>query len=269
LFGGLNYNVEVFVDSLRHNIFDNKFNYNKVLDIRQGKTFTYLPQSKVEVEKIVGLITKSLDKCNVSAIVSNQGTESAFNSYCTNGSNILHLATHGFYLKKDSTERKQTQLSFKFKNLGFKSTISKEDDAMERSGLLLSGGNFAIKNRNNYIPHEQDGILTASEIYYKNIPNLELVVLSACDTGLGEVCGEGVYGLQRAFKKAGANSILMSLWEVDDFATQMLMVEFYKHFLNGETKTKSLLKAQQYVKSQQGFEDPEYWAGFVLLDGLN
>ena len=64
-------------------------------------------------------------------------------------------------------------------------------------------------------------------------------------------------------------SILMSLWKVDDDATQMLMVEFYKNFLNGETKVKSLLNAQRYVKSQQGFEDPEYWAGFILLDGVN
>ena len=93
--------------------------------------------------------------------------------------------------------------------------------------------------------------------------------MSACESGVGALLDDGVYGLPRGFKLAGAKSILMSLWEVDDDATKMLMVEFYKNFLKGETKSMSLKKAQEYVKSQPGFEDPYYWAGFILLDGLD
>ena len=96
-----------------------------------------------------------------------------------------------------------------------------------------------------------------------------MVVLSACDTGLGNVTGEGVFGLQRGFKKAGVESLLMSLWPVDDQATQMLMVEFYKQLLSGKPKNQALINAQKLVRDTKGFESPEYWAGFILLDGIN
>ena len=96
-----------------------------------------------------------------------------------------------------------------------------------------------------------------------------MVVLAACETGLGDVTGEGVYGLQRGFKKAGINSIVMSLWKVDDDATRLLMTEFYNHLLSGYPKIEALKKAQMYVRMQKGYEDPYYWAGFILLDGLD
>lgn len=94
-------------------------------------------------------------------------------------------------------------------------------------------------------------------------------MLSACQTGLGDVKGDGVFGLQRGLKKAGVNSILMSLWEVDDEATSMLMVEFYKNITNGISKKESLRMAQKKIRETQGFEDPDNWASFILLDGLN
>jgi len=93
--------------------------------------------------------------------------------------------------------------------------------------------------------------------------------LSACDTGLGEVNSEGVFGLQRGFKLAGAKSLLMSLWKVDDEATKVLMTEFYRYLLDGKSKTESLRLAQEYVKSQPGWQAPEYWASFILLDALD
>jgi CHAT domain-containing protein len=99
-----------------------------------------------------------------------------------------------------------------------------------------------------------------------------LVVLSACQTGLGDISqGEGVFGLQRGFKKAGANSILMSLWEVDDKATQILMTQFYKNWLSGQSKHQSLLSAQKFLRETEGgkYNEPKYWAAFILLDGLN
>ena len=93
--------------------------------------------------------------------------------------------------------------------------------------------------------------------------------MSACESGLGETSGEGVFGLQRGFKLAGARSLLMSLWKVDDEATKVLMTEFYRYLLDGKSKTESLRQAQEYVKSQPGWNAPKYWAGFILLDALD
>ena len=101
---------------------------------------------------------------------------------------------------------------------------------------------------------------------------MRLAVLSACKTGLGALSGDGVFGLQRGFKKAGAKSIIMSLWEVDDLATQIIMTEFYKNYLSGTNKHDSLRLAQRKVREHKDkdgvylFKDPYYWAGFVILD---
>ena len=100
-----------------------------------------------------------------------------------------------------------------------------------------------------------------------NLGNVDMVVMSACQSGLGETSGEGVFGLQRGFKLAGANTLLMSLWKVDDEATKILMTEFYKNYLSGKTKRESLLLAQEILRKTH--PEPEYWAGFILLDALD
>lgn len=94
-------------------------------------------------------------------------------------------------------------------------------------------------------------------------------VHSTCESGLGETSGEGVFGLQRGFKLAGANSLLMSLWKVDDTATRLLMTDFYRNYLSGKSKQKSLKLAQHSLRHNSEYSDPEYWAAFILLDGLN
>ena len=117
-----------------------------------------------------------------------------------------------------------------------------------------------------------DGILTAQEISKLDLRGTSMVVLSACETGKGDIMqGEGVLGLQRAFKKAGAKTILMSLDKVDDEATRILMVEFYRNLMNGKTKHKSLQDAQNYLQKVENgkYDDPKYWASFIMLDGLN
>ena len=143
-----------------------------------------------------------------------------------------------------------------------------EDKALLRSGLFFSGANIGLSGEE--LPQDvEDGVLTAQEISAMNLGNVNLVVMSACESGLGETLGEGVFGLQRGFKLAGAKSLLMSLWKVDDEATKVLMTEFYRYFLDGKSKIESLRLAQEYVKSQPGWQDPKYWAGFILLDALD
>ena len=133
---------------------------------------------------------------------------------------------------------------------------------MNYSGLLLSGCN------NAEIPQGvEDGILSAKEISYLDFRKTDLVVLSACETGLGKVSSEGVFGLQRGFKKTGVNTIVMSLWPVNDYATQLLMTDFYKNLASGMSKHDAFLSAQKFLRGKSGVT-PQHWAAFIMLDGI-
>ena len=202
-----------------------------------------LPATKIEAKEI----NKALAAADIktSLYTDTVGTEASFKALSGNGVNVF-IATHGFYW----TEREVARLD----NLAFLSTdmpvAVKEDKTLTRSGLLFAGANTALKG----LPLPDgvdDGVLTAKEITGMDLRNLDMVALSACQTGLGEITGDGVFGLQRGFKKAGANTLLMSLWKVDDAATQLLMTRFYKNLLSGKTKTESLREAQKYVRDYE------------------
>lgn len=193
------------------------------------------------------------------------GTEVSFKSLGGKNFGIIHIATHGFFHDKESISKDQcTYLQEIYSN------YDPEDKTLSQSGLFLSGSADAYEGIN--IPNEsEDGILTAQEISSLDFRTVDLVTISACDSGKGEISGDGVFGLQRGFKKAGAQSILMSLWKVDDEATCLLMTEFYKHWIGeGKTKHDALELAKQTVRShkEKGWDNPEYWAAFILLDGL-
>ena len=186
----------------------------------------------------------------------------------------LHISTHGFYWSENEVKTNRS-----LSGLGFIQRDERpkraEEKAMTHSGLLFAGAN-ALLNGDTIPESSDDGILTALEVASLDLRGLDLVVLSACQTGLGELKGDGVFGLQRGFKKAGVKTIVMSLWDVDDAATQMLMTEFYKNLLDGKTKRESLLEAQRKVRNFKGvidgegrdFSNPKYWAGFIMLDGI-
>lgn len=217
----------------------------------------YLPGSLSEVTDIAGLFAFS-----PYLITDTIGTEESFKFLDGSSYDIIHLATHGFFWS-ESDISKHDNISFLHDN-HFQS-LSKEDNAMLRSGLVFSGASVFLEG--GELPDDiEDGILTASEISSLNLGKTNLVVLSACDSGLGEILSDGVFGLQRGFKLAGAKSLLMSLWKVDDQATSMLMKEFYKQYLSGKSKRQSLYLAQSVLRESEEFSDPYYWASFILLD---
>lgn len=169
---------------------------------------------------------------------------------------VIHIATHGFYFK----DKKNTPTDF-FKSI---TTLTKKSSSMLYSGLLFAGANNAWIN-DTISPEIEDGILTAQEIGQMDLSNTAIVVLSACQTARGDIDNtNGVFGLQRGFKQAGAKTIVMSLWEVPDAETCELMTEFYRILLSGVEKHEAFRQAQKELRSRK--PEPYYWAAFVLLD---
>ena len=224
-----------------------------------------LPGTKVEVNKINKVLTEA--NVHVQCDTAEIATEEAFKALSGKHKHIIHLATHGFYWQ-DSTAQEEkyfTQRTISMEN----NNTPKSIDPLERCGLLLAGANTALEGEREWLEEYgvEDGVLTAKEISTMDLRDAELVVLSACETGLGDITGDGVFGLQRAFKMAGAKTIIMSLWKVDDNATQLLMSEFYKNWItsNGKlSKREAFHKAQNVVRSQ--YNNPVDWAGFIILD---
>lgn len=221
------------------------------------KGWEYLPGSLEEVNQISSIISKRKITCDV--YTSGRGNEESFKALSGGNISILHLATHGFYMTESQAEKNRFYTSNPFAS----TYISNEASPLKRSGLLMAGGNKAWMG--DSIPEGvEDGILTAEEIASLDLRRCDMVVLSACETGLGEITDEGVYGLQRAFKNAGVKSIIISLWEVDDKATSLMMQSFYIKLLKGMNKRDAFEEAQKEV--QKKYKDPRYWAAFILLD---
>ncbi len=202
-----------------------------------SKGFGRLPGSGQEVEQIDSLLKKAGWRSRL--FTKEQATESRLKKLAA--PRVLHLATHGYFNPQPAAGHNSfTQI-------------------MIQSGVVLAEENDLAAGYN-------DGILTAYEVTDLNLEANELVVLSACQTGLGvSKPGEGVYGLQRAFEVAGANHILMSLWQVNDAVTRELMVQFYARWLQTGDSRGAFIKAQQYIR--QRHPQPYYWGAFVMSGG--
>lgn len=228
--------------------------------LRGGK-WSYLNWAEKEVENLKSIFQAA----GLNPVLRNgsAATEESFKDLGNGQSpRILHLATHGYFFPDPSSVGSWQPAADSQAEPAFKMS----EHPMIRSGLVLAGGNHAWATGKPLRPDLEDGILTAYEISQMDLSNTELVVLSACETGLGDIAGnEGVYGLQRAFKIAGAKYLVMSLWQVPDQQTQELMTAFYNHWLVNKMSIPDALRTAQRA-IQERYGHPFFWAGFVLLE---
>ena len=282
LFGGLDYEMtpqDVATNNLK-NAYHSEFiaqNRDASADFMERGGFGALPFSLKEVKSASKLLEANGYECHL--FEGKDGTEEAFKSLSGKKVKVVHLSTHGAFVPKK--EAKNTKQKNNFRFIQFEDAApqaQEEDQSLTRSFLVMAGGNM-LKNYDSIPEGIDDGILTAQEIAHTDLRGCDLVVLSACETALGDITNEGVMGLQRGFKKAGANTILMSLWKVDDQASSLLLTKFYENLLSKKMpKIDALKKAQDYVrnyeievegKKEKIFSDPKFWTSFILLDGLN
>ena len=247
--------------------------------------YAYLPATAAEADTIRSMIAKG-SGIKAECIKGTQATETAFKLTAPSCS-MIHLATHGFCFA--DTDRPEP--------LAFCRDSLREDDTMSRSGLVFAGANRMVQPA--YSAYD-DGILLAREASEMRLDRAALVVLSACQTGLGPITSEGVFGFQRGLKKAGAGAIVASLWNVDDKATKLLMTRFYHHLLGGMPMSEAFAQAKtdlrchevkievetdeddkshgqirrlgrwvwpkkKVMKTVRPYSKPQYWAAFILI----
>lgn len=265
LYGGIQYNMEadeLLAESEAYSTVNLLASRGIESDTLNRGSVKYLAGTKREVENINRMLRDN--HLQVQLFTSTAANEESFKAVSGTHQNILHIATHGFFWT-DSTAVKKDYFTQRMTDLDIK-PVGPIIDPLSRCGLLFAGANLALQGHSNELPEGvQDGILTAKEISLLDLRDADLVVLSACETGKGEISGDGVFGLQRAFKMAGVQTIIMSLWPVNDAATQKLMTEFYRNWIVlGQPKRTAFYNAQNAVREE--FEEPVYWAGFVMLD---
>jgi CHAT domain-containing protein/Flp pilus assembly protein TadD len=227
----------------------------------------YLAGTKTEINGISELLTQ--ENVESKLLTGTTATEAMFNESLPT-INVIHIATHGFFYPEPSLAQQITlQETENVEEISFRGGTSgagysyyvNNTDPMMRSGIALSGANQVWNNSD--IPLEADGVLTALDFSLMDLQDIELIVLSACETGLGDIKGsEGVYGLQRSLKLAGAEHIVMSLWQVPDKETKEFMITFYGELLKSNNVEEAFVNTQRKLSALYA---PYFWGAFILL----
>jgi CHAT domain-containing protein len=255
LFGFPNFDGNTTVSADTTDIFASSRNLNSFwLDslTRGGMKAKPLPATKIEIEKIS--TTLRSNHWNVNSFFADNASET--NIKKQQSPRILHIATHGYFFEGIPIEKNNNRFFGMDRN-------QMVMDPMLRSGLLFKGANRTLKGEKSI---GENGLLSAAEASLLDLRETELVVLSACETGKGEIQNsEGVYGLRKAFTDAGAQNIIMSLWKVDDEVTQEFMTLFYEIWLNKKTSIREAFnKTQLEIKAK--YPQPYYWGAFILVE---
>jgi CHAT domain-containing protein len=258
LFGGIKYTL-LPEELTKYPVSNEPINSNLAFDplstSTRGDNWNMLPGTLREVEKINQIAKEK----HIQTVIYTdfKATEESFKLLSSHEPEVIHVSTHGFFFPDpDDTPEKQFGVQNEFKTSA---------DPMNRSGLLFAGANNTWIGKDP-LEGREDGILTAKEASFLTLKNTKLVVLSACETGLGTIKGsEGVFGLQRAFKSAGINYIMMSLWKVPDNETAEFMTIFYAAWFSGKSIRLAFIDAQNKMKEKY-YSQPYKWAAFVLIE---
>ena len=259
IFGGLLYDGEKGFHEKDFKRFPNTINDNsRSLCLNKElkhKHFIYLPGTKTEVTSITNLIKRSKLYDDVTLFIDTLGTENLFKSLSSKHLNLIHIATHGGIGD-----------NYADSIVGFHYIGDIEDYELHMAYLAFAGANVESSNKSL-----TDGLVDGFEISSMNLSDLDLVVLSSCESGKGGISVEGVGGLQNAFKRAGVFTIMMSLRRVHDDATKILMTSFYENLAKGMNITGALSNAQIVLRKYHNgiYSNPYYWANFILLDAIN
>lgn len=247
LYGGIAYSDE---QAKQANAASKHFNFgNEERSVRGS--LRYLQYSSYEIAAIRDIMKK--DKIQCKLLSGKEATTGKFKSISNQSPSVVHIATHGFCTKNTEHSENKT---------------FNGPDVYEEAKLLYSGLYFAnsqmLQQSNNHLSAQNDGIITSYEISHMNLSNTQLVVLSACDTADGFTDNiEGIYGLQYAFRRAGAGAMLLNLWKVSDAISYLFMQEFYSSLFDCHDADKAYADAIEKVMKQNS--DPYAWAGFVLI----
>jgi CHAT domain-containing protein len=219
---------------------------------RGGLKAKPLVETKIEIENISALLNSN--GWNTQTYLEDLASETNIKKEIS--PRVLHVATHGYFFENIPIDNDVNQF------LGMEKEIVIQDP-MLRSGLLFTGANRTFQGEET--PGE-NGLLSAAEASLLDLRETELVVLSACETGKGEIKNsEGVYGLRKAFADAGAQNIIMSLWKVDDKVTQEFMTRFYEVWLNDNTSIREAFNKTQ-LEIKEKYPEPYYWGAFILVE---
>ncbi len=225
----------------------------------RGLRFDPLPGAQKEGE-LISEISKTGQKGN-QTYTQNAAQEKVI-SELTEPPEILHIATHGFFLKPDDNLRKRL---LKLQRSADIQMVPPGDNPLLRSGLAFAGINTNAQFLGE-MDTDNDGVLTALEVMGRDFSGTRLAVLSACETGLGEIHeGEGVYGLRRAFQEAGVQSVISSLWEVSDAGTQELMSNMYQRLNQGKSPHQALRESQLKMIDSPEWSAPYIWSAFMMV----
>jgi CHAT domain-containing protein len=253
LLGNPDFDIASNSNTVNNSILERNVDMELLSELKSKQKISYLPGTEKEIQSINGILKES----NWTIDLYSKENASEDNLKKIESPDILHIATHGFFNNNESAGKKQTSITSLI-------NANSRDNSYLKSGLFLSGAQNSLNNE--YIDGSNNGVLFAEEAKSLNLKNTELVVLSACETGLGEnLVGEGVIGLQRAFMIAGAKSVIMSLWKVNDFSSQKLMTLFYTKWIKNKMTKKDAFNAAK-VEMKKLYPQPYYWAGFVLLE---
>lgn len=236
-------------------------------DSTSSEIWSYLEGSKRETDNIAKFLKEK--NIEVKHFDSRNATEEQFKLWAGK-SDLLHLSTHGFFYPNPEYGDEEVYLDIEQGDVVFRGgargvgvqRFVNNNNPLMRSGLVLAGANNVWQN--DTIEIGEDGVLTAQEVAHIDMRNTELVVMSACETGLGDIKGsEGVYGLQRAFKMAGVKYLVMSLWQVPDKETAEFMTLFYQLMIAEKDIQKAFSMAQKEMRKNY---DPYFWGAFLLIE---